>query len=100
MNPIVSRARRAKGSQNNAPTTFAEATVNTVLWIVQVLWGVFFTGFGKVLCQQVAQWATHRLNGRLTSGAFGDDQGDVVGLFMMAESSSLVCNCYQQLRQG
>jgi hypothetical protein len=26
--------------------------VNTVLWIVQVLWGVFFsvTGFGKVSC--------------------------------------------------
>src|SRR5205814_8671924 len=39
VNPIVSRARRAKGSQSNAPTTFAEATVNTVLWIVQVLWG-------------------------------------------------------------
>ena len=50
--------------------------------------------------QQVAHWATHRLNGRLTSGAFGDDQRDVVGLFMRAESSSLICNCYQQLRQG
>jgi uncharacterized membrane protein YphA (DoxX/SURF4 family) len=58
VNPIVSRARRAKGSQNNAPTTFAEATVNTVLWIVQVLWGVFFsvTGFGKVLCYNPALW--------------------------------------------
>jgi uncharacterized membrane protein YphA (DoxX/SURF4 family) len=56
--PIVSRARRVKGSQNNAPTTFAEATVNTVLWIVQVLWGVFFsvTGFGKVLCYNPARW--------------------------------------------
>ena len=58
MNPIVSRARRAKGSQNKAPTTFAEATVNTVLWIVQVLCGVFFsvTGFGKFLCYSPAQW--------------------------------------------
>jgi len=56
VNPIVSRTRRAKGSQNNAPTTFAEATVNTVLWIVQVLWGVFFsvTDFGKVLCYDPA----------------------------------------------
>ena len=58
MNPIVSRARSAKGSQNNAPTTFAEATVYTVLWIVQVLWGVFFRGtdFGKVLCYNPALW--------------------------------------------
>jgi uncharacterized membrane protein YphA (DoxX/SURF4 family) len=58
VNPIVSRARRAKGSQNNAPTTFAEATVNTVLWIVQVLWGVFFsvTGFGKVSCYNPVLW--------------------------------------------
>ena len=52
------------------------------------------------VCQQVAQRATHRLNRRLTSCAFGDDQRDVVGLFMRAESSSLICNCYQQLRQG
>ena len=38
--------------QNNAPTTLAEAIMNTALWTVQVLWGVFFslTGFGKVLC--------------------------------------------------
>ena len=58
VNPIVSRARRAKGSQNNAPTTFVEATVNTVLWIVQVLWGVFFsvTDFGKVLCYNPGLW--------------------------------------------
>ena len=32
--------------------------MNTVLWIGQVLWGVFFsvTGFGKVLCYNPALW--------------------------------------------
>jgi len=32
--------------------------VNTSLWTVQVLWGVFFsfTGFGKVLCFNQAVW--------------------------------------------
>jgi hypothetical protein len=35
------------GSQNNAPTTFAEATLNTALWTVQVLWGVFFSLTGR-----------------------------------------------------
>ena len=32
--------------------------MNTALWIVQVLWGVFFsvTGFGKVLCYKPALW--------------------------------------------
>ncbi len=32
--------------------------MNTVLWIVQVLWGVFFsvTDFGKVLCYNPALW--------------------------------------------
>jgi hypothetical protein len=32
--------------------------VNTVLWVVQVLWRVFFsvTGFGKVLCYNPALW--------------------------------------------
>jgi DoxX-like family len=38
VNPIVSRARRAKGSQNNAPTTFAEATVN--IGVCEFLGGV------------------------------------------------------------
>ena len=32
--------------------------MNTALWTVQVLWGVFFsvTGFGKVLCYKPALW--------------------------------------------
>jgi uncharacterized membrane protein YphA (DoxX/SURF4 family) len=32
--------------------------VNSVLWILQVLWGVFFsvTGFGKLLCYNPALW--------------------------------------------
>jgi hypothetical protein len=32
--------------------------MNTVLWIVQVLWGVFFsvTGFGKICCYNSALW--------------------------------------------
>jgi len=32
--------------------------MNTALWTVQVLWGVFFsvTGFGKVLCYNPALW--------------------------------------------
>ena len=32
--------------------------MNTVLWIVQVLWGVFFsvTGFGKVSCYNPVLW--------------------------------------------
>ena len=34
------------------------------------------------------------------SCAFGDYQRDVVGLFMRAESSSLIGNGDQQLRQG
>jgi hypothetical protein len=53
-----------------------------------------------VACHQVAQRVTHRRNGRLTSCAFGDYQRDVVGLFMRAESSSLIRNCCQQLGQG
>ena len=34
------------------------STMNTALWTVQVLWGVFFsaTGFGKVLCYNPALW--------------------------------------------
>ena len=54
----------------------------------------------RTVCHRVAQRVTHRMNGLLTSCAFGDYQGDVVGLFMRAESSSLICNCCQQLRQG
>lgn len=32
--------------------------MNTVLWIMQVLWGVFFsvTGFGKICCYNSALW--------------------------------------------
>jgi hypothetical protein len=32
--------------------------MKTVLWLVQVLWGVFFslTGFGKILCYKPALW--------------------------------------------
>jgi hypothetical protein len=32
--------------------------MNTALWTVQVLWGVFFslTGFGKVLCYKPPLW--------------------------------------------
>ena len=32
--------------------------MNTALWIVQVLWGVFFSlnGFGKVCCYNQALW--------------------------------------------
>lgn len=32
--------------------------MNTVLWIVEVLWGVFFsvTGFGKICCYNSALW--------------------------------------------
>jgi hypothetical protein len=32
--------------------------MNRILWIVQVLWGVFFsfTGFGKILCFNQAVW--------------------------------------------
>jgi hypothetical protein len=36
--------------------------------------------------------------GAASSCAFGDNQRDVVGLFMRAECSSLICNCCQQLR--
>jgi len=34
------------------------STLNTALWTVQVLWGVFFsvTGFGKVLRYKPALW--------------------------------------------
>jgi len=32
--------------------------MKTVLWLVQVLWGVIFslTGFGKILCYKPALW--------------------------------------------
>src|SRR6516162_1062617 len=44
------------------------------------------------------QWMAQAcLRESLTSFAFGDDQGDVVGLFLRAESSSLICNGCQQL---
>ena len=49
---------------------------------------------------ELARRAKHRLKGRLASCAFRNYQRDVVGLFMRAKSSSLICNCYQQLRQG
>jgi len=34
------------------------STMNTALWTVQVLWGVFFsvTGFGKILCYKPDVW--------------------------------------------
>ena len=51
-------------------------------------------------CHQLVQRAKHPLNGRPTSCAFGDYQSDVVSLFLRAESSSLICNCDQQIRQG
>ena len=37
---------------------FEEPVMNTTLWTVQVLWGLFFslTGFGKILCYQTALW--------------------------------------------
>jgi len=41
---------------------------------------------------QVASRTTHRVNGQLTSCAFGDDQRDIVGLFMRTESSNLICS--------
>ena len=44
------------------------------------------------------RWEQRRTG--LTSSAFGDDQGDVVGLFIRAESSGLICNCFHQLRRG
>jgi uncharacterized membrane protein YphA (DoxX/SURF4 family) len=46
------------GSENNAPTTLAEATMKTALWTAQILWGVFFsiTGFGKVLWYKPVLW--------------------------------------------
>jgi hypothetical protein len=34
------------------------STMNTMLWITQVLWGAFFsfTGFGKILCYRTDVW--------------------------------------------
>lgn len=36
----------------------SRSTMNTVLWITQVLWGTFFssTGFGKLLCYRADVW--------------------------------------------
>ncbi len=38
--------------------TLQAKTLNTTLWILQVLWGVFFcfTGFGKVVCYRPDVW--------------------------------------------
>jgi uncharacterized membrane protein YphA (DoxX/SURF4 family) len=42
----------------NQHPSLATKAVNVLLWILQVLWGVFFsfTGFGKVLCYDPAVW--------------------------------------------
>src|SRR5579884_2695578 len=34
------------------------SAINIVLWVLQILWGVFFsfTGFGKILCINEAVW--------------------------------------------
>jgi hypothetical protein len=48
---------------------------------------------------ELVRRANHRLSA-LASCAFRDYQRDVVGLFSRAESSSLICNCCQQLRRG
>src|SRR6266542_4075246 len=39
-------------NEGRGKDTLTEATMDTALWTVQVLWGFFFslTGFGKVLC--------------------------------------------------
>jgi len=52
-----------------------------------------------VIGQQLARPITHRLQGGLTSCAFGDHQRDIVGLFLRAESSSLLGNGCQQLAE-
>jgi hypothetical protein len=42
----------------NQHPSLATKALNILLWILQVLWGVFFsfTGFGKVLCYDPAVW--------------------------------------------
>jgi hypothetical protein len=42
----------------NQHPSLAMKALNILLWILQVLWGVFFgfTGFGKVLCYDPAVW--------------------------------------------
>jgi DoxX-like family len=39
-------------------TSFKAKIMNTALWILQVLWGVFFcfTGFGKIMCYRQDVW--------------------------------------------
>ena len=45
-------------NQSNQHPSFARKTFNSLLWTLQVLWGVFFsfTGFGKVLAYDPAVW--------------------------------------------
>ena len=47
-----------QGSQNHAPAAHGNTGLNTALWTVQVLWGVFFslTGLGKIVCYNPAVW--------------------------------------------
>jgi uncharacterized membrane protein YphA (DoxX/SURF4 family) len=42
----------------NQHQSLAMKAVNVLLWILQVLWGVFFsfTGFGKILCYDAGVW--------------------------------------------
>jgi uncharacterized membrane protein YphA (DoxX/SURF4 family) len=42
----------------NQHTSLAAKAFNVLLWILQILWGVFFsfTGFGKILCYDPAVW--------------------------------------------
>jgi uncharacterized membrane protein YphA (DoxX/SURF4 family) len=63
MEKIMSYANSVTTSQQRsaliAPSTaFKNRTMNIVLWILQVLWGVFFcfTGFGKIMCYRPDVW--------------------------------------------
>ena len=48
-------------NETYARTSFFTKAANALLWILQILWGVFFsfTGFGKVLAYDPAVW--HRM---------------------------------------
>ena len=72
-------------------------TVAVIVNVVAIVEKKYTAALGLLA---VAPRGTRRPNRRLTSCAFGDDQRDVVGLFMWAEASSPIRNCCQQLRRG
>src|SRR5882724_9483901 len=54
----IAQQKTALGARTTPKTTLRAKTMNSTLWILQVLWGIFFcfTGFGKIMCYRPDVW--------------------------------------------